>query len=92
MTFTYPAVFTPKKEGAGYYVAFPDLEGCEAQGPDLEDAIDNAADAAYNWICAEMEEEECELPPQTHEDDIELKEWEFVRRILVRIKLLPDND
>ena len=46
MTFTYPAVFTPKKEGAGYYVAFPDLEGCEAQGPDLEDAIDNAADAA----------------------------------------------
>lgn len=55
-------------------MAFPDLEGCEAQGPDLEDAIDNAADAAYNWICAEMEEEECELPPQTHEDDIELKE------------------
>ena len=49
MTFTYPAVFTPKKEGAGYYVAFPDLEGCEAQGPDLEDAIDNAADAAYKW-------------------------------------------
>ena len=92
MTFTYPAVFTPKKEGAGYYVAFPDLEGCEADGPDLEDAIDNAADAAYNWICAEMEEEECELPPQTHEDDIELKEGEFVRRILVRIKLLPDND
>ena len=40
----------------------------------------------------EMEEEECELPPQTHEDDIELKEGEFVRRILVRIKLLPDND
>ena len=48
MTFTYPAVFTPKKEGSGYHVVFPDLECCEADGPDLEDAIDNAAEAAYN--------------------------------------------
>ena len=38
-----------------------------------------------------MEEEECELPPQTHEDDIELKEFQWIA-ILVRIKLLPDND
>ena len=82
MTFTYPAVFTPQKEGSGYHVVFPDLEGCEAEGPDLEDAIDNAADAAYNWICAEME----------HEDDLDLEEGQIVRKILVRIKLLPDND
>ena len=82
MTFTYPAVFTPQKEGSGYHVVFPDLE----------DAIDNAADAAYNWICAEMEEEECELPSQTHEDDLDLEEGQIVRKILVRIKLLPDND
>ena len=92
MTFTYPAVFTPQKEGSGYHVVFPDLEGCEAEGPDLEDAIDNAADAAYNWICAEMEEEECELPSQTPEDDLDLEEGQIVRKILVRIKLLPDND
>ena len=45
-----------------------------------------------NWICAEMEEEECELPSQTHEGDLELEEGQFVRKILVRIKLLPDND
>ena len=42
MTFTYPAVFTPHKNGKGYHAFFPDLECCEADGPDLEDAIDKA--------------------------------------------------
>ena len=49
MTFTYPAVFTPHKNGKGYHAFFPDLECCEADGPDLEDAIENARDAACNW-------------------------------------------
>ena len=34
MTFTYPAVFTPHKNGKGYHAFFPDLECCEADGPD----------------------------------------------------------
>ena len=50
MTFTYPAVFTPHKDGKGYHAVFPDLECCEADGPDLEDAIEDARDAAYNWL------------------------------------------
>mgnify|MGYP001005511444 CR=1 FL=1 len=50
MTFTYPAVFTKKEEGDGYHAFFPDLEMCEADGADLEDAIENARDAAQNWI------------------------------------------
>ena len=48
MTFIYPAVFSPKKDGKGYHVEFPDLACCEADGPDLEDALENASDAAYN--------------------------------------------
>ena len=36
MTFTYPAVFTPHEDGKGYHAFFPDLECCEADGPDLE--------------------------------------------------------
>ena len=40
MTFIYPAVFTPHKEDSGYHVVFPDLECCEADGPDLENARD----------------------------------------------------
>ena len=92
MTFIYPAVFTPHKDDKGYHAAFPDLECCEADGPDLEDAIENAREAAYNWIMVELEEEECDLPFASHEDDIHLEEGQFIRRILVPIKLLPDND
>ena len=44
MTFTYPAVFTPHKEDKGFHAYFPDLECCEADGPDLEDAVENARD------------------------------------------------
>ena len=64
MTFVYPAVFTPKKDGKGYDVVFPDLECCTAEGPDLEDAVENARDAAMNWITLELEEEG-ELPPRS---------------------------
>ena len=67
MTFIYPAVFSPKKDGKGYHVEFPDLACCEADGPDL--------------AASPMDELEQEL-----------KEGEFIRNIMVRIKLLPDND
>ena len=82
MTFVYPAVFTPKKDGKGYDAYFPDLECCEAEGPDLEDAVENAREAAYNWISLELEEE----------GDLSLPEGSMVKQIMVRIKLLPDND
>ena len=48
MTFVYPAVFTPHEKDNGFHVEFPDLECCEADGPDLEDAVENARDAARN--------------------------------------------
>ena len=91
MTFVYPAVFTPKEDG-GYQASFPDLECCTAFGRDLEDAIDNAADAAYNWICSELEEDDCFLPNQTAIEDIPLGEGEVARKIMVRVKLLPDSE
>ena len=56
MTFTYPAVFTPHKDDKGYHVEFPDLQCCEADGPDLEDAVEHAREAAYNWLYLEVEE------------------------------------
>ena len=36
MTFVYPAVFTPHEKDNGFHVEFPDLECCEADGPDLD--------------------------------------------------------
>ena len=91
MTFTYPAVFTPHAKDSGFHAQFPDLECCEADGPDLEDALEEARVAAYNWLCVELEEGG-EFPAQSHPEDMKLQEGSFVRQILVRIKLLPDND
>ena len=57
MTFTYPAVITPHKDDDGFHIVFPDLELCEGDGPDLEDALDDAREAAYNWLMLELEED-----------------------------------
>ena len=48
MTFVYPAIFTPHEDGKGYHALFPDLECCEADGGDLEDAVEEARYAAQN--------------------------------------------
>lgn len=94
MTFVYPAVISPHKEDAGFHAWFPDLEGCYADGPDLQDTLENARSAAYDWLWAELEEEieDRYFPGVTMEDELELKEGEFVRDIMVIIKLLPDSD
>jgi len=92
MTFVYPAVFTPHKEDKGYHAYFPDLEGCEADGPDLEDTIEYAKEAAYHWICVELEEESADLPEISHEDDLKLEDGAFVLQLMIVVKLLPDYD
>ena len=47
MKFIYPAVFRQTENG-GYKAWFPDLECCEASGETLEDAIENANEAAMS--------------------------------------------
>ncbi len=92
MTFIYPAVFTPHKEDSGYHVYFPDLECCEADGPALDDAAEHARDAAYNWLWVEIEEGTYEFPEVSHDDEIPLDEGSFIRQIMWKFKLMPDND
>ena len=45
MIFIYPAVFRKKEDGR-YHAFFPDLECCEASGDTLDEAVDNANEAA----------------------------------------------
>lgn len=92
MTFVYPAVFTPHEHDKGYRAVFPDLECCEADGPDLEDAVENAREAALNWVTVEIDEFEGDLPFATHIEDIPLKEGQIAKLISMKVKLLPDND
>lgn len=60
MTYIYPAVFHPEVEG-GYFISFPDLEGCFTQSETLEDGLDQAEDA-LNLMLWDMEERRVPIP------------------------------
>ena len=55
MKFIYPAVIRKTEEGK-YQASFPDLECCYATGDTLEEAVDNANEAAYDWLYLEISE------------------------------------
>ena len=49
MTFIYPVILTKTRDGI-WKGEFPDLEGCSCEGATLQDALEEARLAAYNWI------------------------------------------
>lgn len=91
MKFIYPAVFR-RTEAGGYHAFFPDLECCEADGETLDDAIDNANEAAQNWLSVELEEEEPALPYVSDISDIEANEGDIIRNICVNIRFYEGWD
>ena len=48
--YTYPAIFTPEKDG-GYSVKFPDLESCYTCGDDIADSLIMAEDVLALVLC-----------------------------------------
>ena len=80
MKFIYPAIFRKTDEGS-YQGFFPDLECCYAKGDTLEEAVDDANEAARCWLTSELEEEEWMLPPVSDLKDLELNEGDVVRKI-----------
>ena len=91
MKFVYPAIFRKQEDGT-YHGFFPDLACCYAEGDTLEDAVDNANEAARTWIQVELEEEECNLPPITDPQDMDLQPGDVVRNIAVTIKFYEGWD
>ncbi|OUQ51483.1 type II toxin-antitoxin system HicB family antitoxin [Lachnoclostridium sp. An118] len=91
MNFIYPAVFRKGEDGK-YHASFPDLECCEAVGDTLDDAIDNANDAARSWLSVELEEEEPELPRVSDMEDIPAEEGDIIRNISVNIRFYEGWD
>lgn len=57
MKFIYPAVFRKTDKGT-YKGFFPDLEDCFGEGDTLDEAIEEANAAAYNWISLELDEDD----------------------------------
>ena len=55
MKFIYPAVFRKTDKGT-YKGFFPDLEDCFGEGETLDEAIEEANAAAYNWISLDLQE------------------------------------
>lgn len=91
MKFIYPAVISRRESGA-YQALFPDLESCEAEGETLEEAVERANEAAYDWIELELSEEGGQLPPASDERDLALKDGDVVRNICVNIRFLDGWD
>lgn len=91
MKFIYPAIFKKTEKGT-YEGYFPDLEDCRAVGETLEDAVENANEAASDWISIELEEEHVQLPPVSDANDLKLQEGEVVRNISVTIRLFDGWD
>ena len=91
MNFIYPAVFRKGEDGK-YHASFPDLECCEAVGDTLDDAIDNANDAARSWLSVELEEEEPELPCVSDMEDIPAEEGDIIRNISDNIRFYEGWD
>jgi conserved hypothetical protein len=58
----------------------------------LDDAIDNANEAARTWIIVELEEEDPIFPHVSDLEDIELAEDEIVRNISVNIRFYEGWD
>lgn len=90
MKFIYPAVFR-KTESGTFKAFFPDLECCYAEGDTLDDAIDKANEAAYDWISVEFSEEGA-LPSISDECDMDLQEGDIVRNISVNIRFTDGWD
>lgn len=91
MKFTYPAIIK-KTESGSYRAIFPDLECCEAEGDTLDEAVEKANEAAYDWLSLELSEEDGHLPPITDERDMKLEAGDVVRNICVNIRFTDGWD
>jgi hypothetical protein len=59
---------------------------CRCAGPSLQDALDEARHAAYNWIDLEMQEDDPQMPEVTDLDDIQLLPGQEARNIMVHYR------
>ena len=59
MKYVYPALFQP--EEGGFFISFPDIDGCFTQAPSIPEGLDMAADA-LNLMLWHMEEKNVDIP------------------------------
>ena len=59
MKYVYPAIFQP--EEGGFFISFPDIDGCFTQASSIPEGLEMATDA-LNLMLWHMEEEKIDIP------------------------------
>ena len=72
----YPAIFHAEAEG-GYWVEFPDLEGCQTQGDTLEESLSMAQEVLGLYIVS-LEERKLPIPTPHNPASIGVEKGDFV--------------
>lgn len=83
MLKAYPALF--HYEDNGYWVEFPDLDGCFSQGDSIADAISNAADALGGYLFSIMNRN-IEIPEPSAIHDLDVQKPDFASIIVVDLE------
>ena len=91
MKFIYPAVFC-ENEGGTFEGYFPDLTGCTVAADTLEEAIEEANEAARTWIEAELADDEPAMPPVSDIEDLAQDKKATVRNICVTVRFYEGWD
>ncbi|MGF7141902.1 putative RNase H-like HicB family nuclease [Anaerotaenia torta] len=72
----YPAVFQKEEDGR-YFVFFPDIDGCNTGGDNINNAYEMAFDA-LGLVLTYMEDNKRPLPEPSQPEDIELEENQVI--------------
>lgn len=87
MKYKYPAIVNQYEENR-FEAYFPDLEGCSVSGTSMMDVIDEARQAAKDWIEVELEDPNGNLPLPTLAEDITLTEHQTICQIIVNVNVV----
>lgn len=86
--YTYPALFDPCDEGAGYTVTFPDLPGIVTEGDTQGEAILMAKEALILHLSA-MQADNDPIPAPSSPEALSADAGAFFRSVTVT---LPKNE
>jgi len=75
----YPAIFHAAEEG-GFWVDFPDLDGCFTQGETLEEAHSMAFEALNEYLIA-LQEDNISVPEPSKLESIKVKKGDYANLV-----------
>ena len=78
MKYVYPALFHP--EEGGFFISFPDIDGCFTQATSIPEGLDMATDA-LSLMLWHMEEEHMEVPASSPISSLNVDDGSFATLI-----------